>query len=176
MSGFALLWGKILESSLWVTESKETRLVWITLLAMKNSSGQVFASEVGLADRAKVSLDECRKALKVLKAPDKNDTSGVEGGRRIRDITGGWEVVNHDLYRFSTDAKREVWRLDKEERRRREKIRKLRKKLSKGRPLPGEEEYVKAMKNGASDAELDEIAARIVSKNPHRDRTIAGEH
>ncbi len=119
MSGFTLLWAKILDSSIWVTGSKETRLVWITLLAMKNFQGQVFASVVGLADRAKVSSDECRKSLQVLLSPDPEDTSKVEEGRRIREIPGGWEIVNHDMYRFSTEAKREFWRATKAEQRER---------------------------------------------------------
>lgn len=130
MNGFSLLWNKILESSLWVQESKETRLVWITMLAMKNVDGVVQASVVGLADRAKVSPDECRAALKVLLSPDPNDTSKVEGGRRIREVPGGWQVVNHDLYRFSTEAKREFWRQTKAEQRK--------KARKRGRPLPGE--------------------------------------
>lgn len=117
MSGFALLWGKILESSIWIKESKETRLVWITMLAMKNSEGIIQASVVGLADRAKVSDEECRKALKVFLSPDPDDTSKVEQGRRIREIPGGWQIVNHDLYRFSTEAKREYWRQTKADQR-----------------------------------------------------------
>lgn len=123
MSGFALLWGKILESSIWVKESKETRLVWITIMAMKDSDGKVQAALVGLADRAKVSVAECKAALKVLLAPDPDDTSGVEEGRRLREIPGGWEVVNHDLYRFSTEAKREFWRVSKAQQRQEEALR-----------------------------------------------------
>ena len=117
MNGFTLLWSKILESSLWVQESKETRLVWITMLAMKGSNGVIQASLVGLADRAKVSVEECRKALKVLLSPDPHDTSKVEEGRRIREVPGGWQIVNNDLYRFSTEAKREFWRAQKAEQR-----------------------------------------------------------
>lgn len=110
MNGFALLWSKILDSSLWIQGSKETRLVWVTLLAMKDSHGIVQASVVGLADRAKVSVDECREALKVLLSPDPDDTSRIDDGRRIREVFGGWQIVNHDLYRFSTEAKRAMWR------------------------------------------------------------------
>lgn len=117
MTGFTLLWAKILDSSIWINGSKEARLVWITLLAMKNYQGQVFASIVGLADRAKVTPDECRKALKFLLSPDPDDTSKVEEGRRIREIQGGWEIVNHDFYRFSTEAKREFWKSVKAEQR-----------------------------------------------------------
>ena len=117
MNGFALLWGKILDSSIWVKESKETRLVWITMLAMKNADGMIFASVIGLADRAKVSADECRTALQIFLSPDPEDTSKVEDGRRIREVQGGWQIINHDLYRFSTEAKREFWRQQKAEQR-----------------------------------------------------------
>jgi hypothetical protein len=122
VSGFALLWGKILDSSIWVKESKETRLVWIAMLAMKDSEGRIQAAVIGLADRAKVSLQECRAALKVLLSPDPDDTSGVEDGRRIREIPGGWQIINHDLYRFSTEAKREFWRVSKAQQRKEEAL------------------------------------------------------
>jgi hypothetical protein len=137
MVGFTLLWSKILDSSLWVTGSKELRLVWITILAMKDSNGVVQASVVGLADRAKVSVVECRTALDTLKAPDPEDTSKVEEGRRIRDIPGGWQVINHDLYRFSTEAKREFWRKAKADQRAKSAPRRA-KKASKGVKIPAD--------------------------------------
>lgn len=125
MSGFALLWSKILDSSLWIKESKETRLVWIALLAMKNSEGIIEASIVGLADRAKVTVVEAKEALDVLLSPDPDDTSSVEEGRRIRVVQGGWQIVNHDLYRFSTEAKRAFWRAAKADQRLRKSDRKI---------------------------------------------------
>jgi hypothetical protein len=110
VTGFSLLWQKILRSSIWIKESKETRLVWITMLAMKDKEGLVQSSVIGLADAAKVTKEECEAALEVLMAPDEDDTSEVEEGRRIRKVQGGWQVINNDLYRFSTEAKREFWR------------------------------------------------------------------
>jgi hypothetical protein len=110
MAKICLLWGKILESSLWITGSKETRLVWITLLAMKDMEGVVKSSVVGLADRAKVAIPECKEALRVLLAPDPEDSSKVEEGRRIREVPGGWQVVNNDLYMYASEEKREYWR------------------------------------------------------------------
>ena len=158
MSGFALLWSRILDSSLWVKESKETRLVWITLLAMRDSEGRVMCSVVGLADRAKVTVEECRKAIVVLEGPDEDDSSGVEGGRRIRRVEGGWEIVNHDRYRFSTEAKREFWRQQKAEQRNRGGRGKG--KGKKGWKNAGlEREYGEAYKEG-DEARCDEIAAR----------------
>ncbi len=117
MNGFALLWSKTLDSSLWINESKETRLVFVTLMMMKDSDGIVQSSVVGLANRARVTMAECKAALKVLLSPDKDDTSKVDNGRRIREVPGGWQLVNHDLYRFSTEAKREFWRTQKAEQR-----------------------------------------------------------
>src|ERR1041385_4136625 len=121
MSGFCLLWSKTLRSSLWVQESKETRLVWLTLLMLKDSEGKVQSSLVGLADSAKVSPKECAEAVKILESPDPNDTSKVSGGRRIKPIPGGWQIVNADMYRFSTEAKREFWKATKAEQRQKKK-------------------------------------------------------
>lgn len=112
-NSFALLWQKILRSSLWIKGSKETRLVWITMLALRDSDGFVATSLIGLADSAKVDLDECKAAILELESPDPDDTSGVDEGRRIKKVQGGWQIVNHELYRFSTEAKREFWRNQK---------------------------------------------------------------
>lgn len=117
MTGFALLWSKTLRSSLWIKGSKETKLVFLTLLMLKNVDGIIQSSVVGLADAAKVTDDEAREALRVLLSPDPNDTSKVEQGRRIREVPGGWQIVNADLYRFSTEAKRLFWAQQKAEQR-----------------------------------------------------------
>jgi len=77
----------------------------------------------GLADAAKLTPDECRIGLEVLLAPDDGDSSGVEEGRRIRKVPGGWFVINHDMYRFSSAEKREFWRQQKAEQRARPKPR-----------------------------------------------------
>ena len=65
-----MLWGKILMSSIWINESKETRLVWITIIALKDAEGRVYASVPGLADRAKVSIAECQEALRIMLSPE----------------------------------------------------------------------------------------------------------
>ena len=144
-----MLWSKVLDSSIWINGSKEDRLVWITILAMKDKDGIIQASVVGLADRAKVTPAECRASLKVLLSPDKDDTSGVDQGRRIREIPGGWQVVNHDLYRFSTEAKREFWRQQKEEQRRRDAAKAGAWKRKKRRgPLNGEAETLRKVASG----------------------------
>lgn len=115
--GFTLLWGKTLYSSLWLNGSKEVKLLFFTLLMLKDSNGVVLSSVPGLVHASKLTLQEVESALTELLAKDDFDTSGVEGGIRIRKIPGGWQVVNHDLYRFSTAAKREFWRSQKAEQR-----------------------------------------------------------
>lgn len=158
MNNFALLWGKILDSSIWIKESKESRLVWITMLAMKDFEGKIQASVVGLADRAKVSPDECRTALTIFLSPDPDDTSKVEDGKRIREIPGGWQVINHDLYRFSTEAKREFWRQSKEEQRSKKRKRKPPIASLSGGNEERENRYVEAHGDG-DEAACDAIAA-----------------
>lgn len=110
MNGFTMLWSKMLFSSIWTNESKETKLVWVTMMMMKDFKGIVQSSVVGLAGITGVTPDECKTALEIFMSPDKDDSSGVDEGRRIRKVSGGWQFINHDLYRFSTEAKREMWR------------------------------------------------------------------
>lgn len=111
------MWSKILLSSLWVGGTKDTKIVWITMLALKNADGIVQGSVPGLAKFAGVSEEECQVVLDVLLSPDPSDTSGVLEGRRILKIPGGWQVVNNELYRFSTEERREFWRITKAEQR-----------------------------------------------------------
>lgn len=136
MSDFALLHSRILDSSIWQL-SKEARILWITMLAMKNRDGIVSAAEIGLADRAKLTLEECREALRIFHEPDPQSSNPAEQGRRIRDVQGGWQIINHEFYRFGTEAKREFWREQKAEQRAKDAERREKKKRGKkGIPLP----------------------------------------
>lgn len=118
---FCLLWSKTLQSSLWLNGTKEDKLLWFTILMMKDKNGMVACSLLGLVDQSKLSRSECEVSLAKFLAPDKDDTSGVDEGRKLRKVQGGWQVVNHDNYRFSTEAKREFERLKKQEERARSK-------------------------------------------------------
>lgn len=79
-------------------ESVETRIVWITILAMANQDGVVEASVSGLARRANVGRVQCDVALAVLLGPD-SDTRDGTTGERIAKVPGGWLVLNHLTYR-----------------------------------------------------------------------------
>lgn len=106
MNSFTLMWAKMLDSSVWQT-TKEARLLWVTMLLMKDREGIVRASIPGLAHRAVLTLEECEEALKVLSDPDPYSQTPTADGRRIVKVEGGWLVVNHELYRTSEEAKKE---------------------------------------------------------------------
>lgn len=91
---FTKLQRSIVTSSIWL-ESAETRLVWITLLALCDRDGIVRASPLGLAHQARVSPDGCRDALERFQRPDPDSRSPEHEGRRIERVDGGFLVLNH---------------------------------------------------------------------------------
>lgn len=100
---FTKLFGSILDSTVW-QQPGHVRLVWITMLAMKDIDGVVEASIPGLAKRAGVSIDEAESALAALMAPDPYSRTKDYEGRRIAEVDGGWRVLNHHKYRERMDA------------------------------------------------------------------------
>lgn len=98
MTGFTKLFGSLVFSTVW-REEKHVKIVWITMLALADYNGRVMASIPGLADAARVSLDECLEALDRLKAPDPYSRTKEHEGRRIEEIDGGWKLLNYLKYR-----------------------------------------------------------------------------
>ena len=99
---FTKLFSSITESTIWV-EDNETRIVWIAMLAMADRKGRVWGSIPGLANRARVSVDGCRKAIQTFLSPDPDSRTKEEEGRRIREIDGGWQLINYFKYREIRD-------------------------------------------------------------------------
>jgi len=128
MSGYTKLFSSILMSSIW-EESTETRLVWVTLLALADQHGHVDGTVKSLARVSRVSVEECQGALACLLGPDVDDRSGVLDGRRIVPEAGGWRLVNHAAYRS---------RMSADERRERDKLRKRNARLSAASPQTSE--------------------------------------
>lgn len=95
---FVKLFGSILESTVW-GQPAEVRLVWITMLAMADSRGRVYASIPGLAHRARVDVPDVERALAVFLAPDPYSRTPDYEGRRVEPIDGGWRLLNHGKYR-----------------------------------------------------------------------------
>lgn len=111
MVGYTKLFSSILASSIW-NEDAATRCVWVTMLAMKDRDGVVEGSIPGLAVLARVTVEECRKAIEILSAPDPDSRTKTNDGRRIEPHADGWLVINHDLYqeRGSAEDAREKTR------------------------------------------------------------------
>ena len=107
MSGYTKLFNSILASTVW-REPNHVRIVWITLLAMADKQGIAEGSVPGLADFARVSIDDCRDALRRLSDPDRDSRSQEHEGRRIVAVDGGWQLLNHAKYRekLSADERR----------------------------------------------------------------------
>lgn len=106
------LFGKILDSSIWL-EPDPTRIVWITLLAAMDEDGFAHFSAIqNLADRAKVTLEACQQALEKFQNPDRESGNPDNEGRRIERVPGGWLILNAKYYRelFNTARKRELTR------------------------------------------------------------------
>lgn len=91
---FTKLQRSIVTSSIWLQDA-DTRLVWITLLALCDRDGIVRASPNGLAHQARVSEEGCHKALELLSQPDSDSRSTEHEGRRIERVDGGFLVLNY---------------------------------------------------------------------------------
>lgn len=103
MSGFTKLQSSILNSSIW-DESDAVRVVWITMLAMSDSSGFVESSLPGLAHQSRKSKEATIAALGVLESPDAESKNPDYEGRRIKKVEGGWLVLNYALYREQAEV------------------------------------------------------------------------
>lgn len=99
---FTKLFSSITASTIWA-EPDHTRLVWITMLAMADQRGRVWASIPGLANMARVTIEKCEEALGALSSPDKYSRTKEHEGRRIEEIDGGWRLLNHAKYREIRD-------------------------------------------------------------------------
>jgi hypothetical protein len=108
MSGFTKLDSEILTSTIWA-ESLPTKVVWITVLAMMDKRSEVHGSIPGIARIAGVEVEDCRIAIQKFLDPDKDSRSHEFEGRRLREIDGGWFVLNGDKYRkkYSMEWRRE---------------------------------------------------------------------
>ena len=94
---YTKLFSSITESTVW-GESYATRIVWVAMLAMADARGNVYGSVPGLARRANVTLEEAEQALASFRSPDPYSRTKDHDGRRIADIDGGWNLVNHGKY------------------------------------------------------------------------------
>ena len=105
MGGFTKLVPEIVQSSIW-NESSDTRIVWLTMLAIKDETGYVRGTAETLARIANVPLELTKEALVKFTEPDPSSHTPDHEGRRITDAPGGWLVLNSDLYRGQDERER----------------------------------------------------------------------
>lgn len=103
MDTYCKVFASIIGSTIW-NEPHETVRLWITLLVLKDQHGIVEASIPGLANYARISLEQCEKALEAFQQPDKYSRTKEHEGRRIEAIDGGWRILNHLKYRERTSV------------------------------------------------------------------------
>lgn len=143
---YCKLFNSIITSSIW-SEDDPTRIVWITLLAIKDMDGFCETSIPGLAALARKSIDETSAAIKKLESPDTFSRSSEHEGRRIQKVEGGFIVLNHANYR------------DRERReKRREYMRKL---MSDKRASVGKANKVLTNANSSVSVSVSESSLRI---------------
>ena len=94
METYAQLFSSILDSSVW-RESSDTRVVWVTMMAMADADGCVWASMGGIADRARLPRDVVQSALDIFMSPDPDSRSPNDDGRRVEKIDRGWRLINY---------------------------------------------------------------------------------
>lgn len=118
MSGFTKLVPEIVNSSIW-NLSSDIRIVWITMLAIKDADGYVRGDARTIARLANVSLAACEEALQCFQSPDPSSHTPDNDGKRIAPAAGGWIVLNHEKYRElgMSESKKQYWREQKAKRR-----------------------------------------------------------
>lgn len=100
--GFTKLFSDIICSSIW-NEDDKTRIVWITLLAIKGPNHVARATVGALAHQARVSVEDCRNAIEKLCSPDPDGLDQPYEGRRMQPVEHGWFILNGEAYRLRRD-------------------------------------------------------------------------
>src|SRR4030042_1874874 len=109
MAGYTPLFGEIVSSSIW-NEDAYTCKVWVTMLALADKDGNVYGSVAGFAPICRVTLEQCEKAFNILISADKYSRTKTFEGRRIKEINGGWHIINHSKYRKRAKSRAEYFR------------------------------------------------------------------
>lgn len=148
--GYTKLFSELVASSVW-DEDDKTRILWITMLALKDRAHFVRGTVKYLALAARLPVDVCQWSLDKLSAPDPQSRSTEHEGRRIKAVPGGWEILNGEKYSklLSHEQRKEYNRQKQAEYRKAQKLKELYPQGSK--PAPGEVNYVKGYEAGVVD-------------------------
>ncbi len=165
---FTKLFSSITASTIWL-EDNPTRIVWITMLAMANKNGFVFASIPGLASIAHVSVSATRRALNKCQEPDPDSRTKDFDGRRIEEVDGGWRLINYQKHRVIRDEedRREYMKLLMRQKRKQERLAMLAtvSNVSRGKPRLAD---VLAQAEAEAEAEENQTPLTPLSGGPNR--------
>lgn len=163
MSGFTKLFTSITSSSIW-NEDDKTRIVWITMLAIAEADGVVRASIGGLAHVARVTREDCEKALQILQSPDPDSRSPEHEGRRIQKVDGGFFLLNYGKYREArSEDERKAYMREYMRKYRKQTVNKGKQKLTKVSHSKPPLAKAEGEKEAKAEGEGDEGAALIPS-------------
>ena len=127
-------------------EPYHVRVLWVTMLAIKDFDHVVRKNEYQLHKRANMSLEEVGEALRVLSSPDTRRPDQPFEGRRIDKVEDGYLILNGQHYEDQMSRVSRRFYLARKAREYR------RKKGVNGAPLPGETRYVKTLKERGLEA------------------------
>jgi hypothetical protein len=96
--GFAKLDSGIIYSSIW-TQPHDVLRVWIAMLAIADASGFVRSSVPALAHLCFVTIERMREILEIFKTADPYSRISEFDGCKIREVEGGWVIINYLRYR-----------------------------------------------------------------------------
>ena len=169
MAWYAKLWSSVTESSLW-SESKDVRLLFVSMLARADAMGFVDASIPGLARLANLTMEETQAALEVLQAPDQYSKNAANEGRRVAVVPGGFMVLNYEEHRNRRDdEKRKEYMRDYMRDYRAGKRKHLLAAVNSGKPRLAQAEAeaeAEAEGEGEGEGEGDQNAATPLSPPP----------
>ncbi len=113
MNGYTKLFGDIITSTIW-QEPNDCRVLWITMLALKDRHNICRATVPSLASLSSISIEDAERYLHQFQQPDKYSRSQEHEGRRIAPAEGGWLILNGEKYqdKLSAEDRREQVRVN----------------------------------------------------------------
>ncbi len=157
---YTKLFHRILHSSIW-DEDYPTRIVWITLLALRDADGVIESTIKALSRSARVPPEDCQSAIDKFLAPDPESLTSEHEGRRLKTVPGGWLLLNHQKYvqLMGREHQRAYWREKKAQQRERE--------IEQAREKAEETEHKKRLKVATEEGKK-EGATRAIKEGLER--------
>lgn len=164
---YVKLFARITESSL-MEEEIAVRYTFVMLLALADPTGLVVGTDIAIARRLNMPLEQFAKCAQALQAPDDDSNSKESEGRRIipSEAERGYQIVNYCKYRdLQSEDERRTYMRDYMRSYRDGKPSVNSGKLSVNNVKPGKQQLAKLTQaDAASEAEEDPLIGEV---SPH---------